>query len=126
MSGLRERGRYPVKPQIEKITVRTETLDHSLPVGYVPALIKIDVEGAAYLVIEGAIETISKYKPIVVFEHSNLSAVHYGLQTSHIYKLLHDEAELRIFDLDGTGPFTLDQFEETVARGNHWSYVARP
>lgn len=126
MSGLRERGRYPVKPQIEKITVKTETLDHSLPAGYVPALIKIDVEGAASLVIEGAIETISKYRPIVVFEHSNLSAAQYGLQTPHIYHLLHDEAGLRVFDLDGAGPFTLEQFEETVARGDHWSYVARP
>lgn len=126
MSGLRERGRYPMKPQIEKITVRTETLDGSLPAGYVPALIKIDVIGAAPLVIEGAIETISKYKPIVTFEHSNLSAVHYGHQTSHIYELLHDEAGLRIFELDGTGPFSLQQFEETVDRGNRWSYVARP
>src|SRR2546430_14249901 len=44
-SGLRDRS-YPVKPRVEKMTVRTETLDGSLPAGYVPALIKMDVERA--------------------------------------------------------------------------------
>ncbi len=108
------------------MTVWTETLDGTLPAGYVPALIKIDVEGAERLVIEGAIETISKYKPIVVFEHGKVAADYYDTQPSHIYELLHDEAGLRIFDLDGNGPFTFGQFEETIARGDHWNYVARP
>lgn len=125
MSGFRERS-YPMRPQIEKITVRTETLDGSLPAGYVPALIKIDVEGAERLVIEGAIETISKFKPIVVFEHGSLAADHYNTQPRQIYDLLHNEADLRIFDLDGNGPLTLGQFEEAFARGHRWNFVARP
>ena len=122
-SGLREVA-CPVRPQVEKMTVRTETLDGSLPAGYVPAIIKIDVEGAERLVIEGAIETISKYKPIVVFEHGT-EAVSYDTQPCQIYELLHDEAGLRIFDIDGNGPYTLCQFEETCARGGLWNYVAR-
>src|SRR5207249_1370277 len=95
---------YPKQPQIEKLTVRTETLDRNLPAGYVPAFIKIDVEGAERQVIEGGIETISKYKPIVVFEHGK-GASHYGTQPHHIYDLLHKEAGLDIFDLDGNGPY---------------------
>src|SRR5262249_37946392 len=47
----------------ETLVVRTEALDESLPGGYVPSFIKIDVEGAERLVIEGAIKTISAYKP---------------------------------------------------------------
>ena len=125
MSGFRERA-YPVQPQIERLNVRTETLDESLPPGYVPALIKIDVEGAERLVIEGAIETISVWKPIVVFEHGKLAADHYDTQASQVYELLHDAASLRIFDLDGNGPFTLSQFEETIAHGEHWNFVAHP
>lgn len=125
MSGLRERS-YPVRPRIEKISVRMETLDGCLPVGYIPTLIKIDVEGAERLVIEGAIQTISKYKPIVVFEFGKGSSDHYDTQPSHIYNLLHDEAELRLFDLDGNGPYTLSQFEETYARCDRWNFVARP
>jgi len=124
-SGFRERS-YPMQPQVEKITVRTETLDASLPAGYVPALIKIDVEGAEHLVIEGAIETISRCKPIVVFEHGRGSTDHYDTQPCHIYELLHDEVGLRIFDMDGNGPYTLGQFEETYARGDRWNFVACP
>jgi FkbM family methyltransferase len=123
-SGFRERS-YPMQPRIEKMTVRTETLDSNLPAGYVPALIKIDVEGAERLVIEGAIETISRCRPIVVFEHGN-AADHYDTQPRHIYELLHDEAGLRIFDLDGNGPYTLGQLEETYTRSDRWNFVARP
>lgn len=125
MSGLRERT-YPMRPQIEKMIVRTETLDDSLPPGYVPTIIKIDVEGAERLVIEGAIETISKYKPIVVFEHGIKAANHYNTQPWQVYELLHCEAGLRIFDLDGNGPLTLDQFREAFANNTHWNFVARP
>jgi FkbM family methyltransferase len=124
-SGFREIS-YPKQPQIETLTVRTETLDSSLPDGYIPSLIKIDVEGAERLVIEGAINTISKYKPVIMFEHGKGSAVHYGTQPRHIYELLHDEAGLRIFDLDGNGPYSLDQLEESFAQDNRWDYIARP
>ena len=67
-SGFSERLQVKQSP-VEEFTVRAETLDSSLPAEYVPDLIKIDVEGAERLVIEGAINTISKHKPIVVFEH---------------------------------------------------------
>lgn len=45
---------------------------HTLDSFNLPGLdfIKIDVEGAEGLVIEGAAETIKKYKPIVFFEHN--------------------------------------------------------
>lgn len=121
-SGLREIA-YPVQPLVENMIVRTETLDGSLPAGYTPTLIKIDVEGAERQVIEGAIETISKCRPIVVFEHGDKS-VPYGTQPCHIFELLHDEAGLRIFDMDGNGPYTSGQFEETYARGDRWNFVA--
>jgi Methyltransferase FkbM domain len=91
----------------------------------VPALIKIDVEGAERQAIEGAIETISKYKPIVIFEHGKGGATHYGTSPRDIYELLHDLAGLRIFDLDGNGPYNLSQFEESYALDNRWDYVAR-
>jgi len=108
----------------EKIRVRTETLDKSLPEDFIPSLIKIDVEGAERLVLEGAINTISKYKPIVVFEHGKGGADYYNTQPQQIYELLHSYAGLRIFDMDGNGPYTLSQFEETFARNDHWNFVA--
>lgn len=124
-SGFCERS-YPVRQQIERLIVRTETLDRNLAAGYVPALIKIDVEGAERQVIEGAIDTISRYKPVILFEHGKGGAVHYGTQPRHIYELLHKQAGLNIFDLDGNGPYTLGQLEEAYDRDDRWDYVARP
>ena len=112
--------------KFEKLIVRTEMLDRCLPDGYVPALIKIDVEGAERQVFEGAMGTISKHKPIIIFEHGKGGAAYYSTEPHHIYELLNDEAGLRIFDLDGNGPYTLSQFEETYARDERWDYVARP
>jgi FkbM family methyltransferase len=123
-SGFLERS-YAKRQQIEKLTVQTVTLDSDLPTGYVPALIKIDVEGAERQVIEGAIQTISKYKPIVIFEHGKGGAAHYSTSPHHIYELLHDQAGLRIFDLDGKGPYSLSQFEESYTQDDRWDYVAR-
>jgi FkbM family methyltransferase len=124
-SGFSERS-FATRSQVEKITVRTETLDTNLPDGYVPDFIKIDVEGAERLVIEGAINTITRYKPIVVFEHGKGGSDYYNTQPKQMYELLHGEAGLRIFDLDGNGPYSLAQFEETYARGSRWNFVACP
>ena len=117
---------YPNKEQVEKLTIRTETLDRNLPVGYVPASIKIDIEGAERQVLQGAIETISKLKPIIIFEHGKGRASHYGTQPRHIYELLYDEAGLNIFDMDGNGPYSLGQLEEAFERDDRRDDVARP
>ena len=124
-SGFRERS-FVETERFEKLKVLTETLYRNLPAGYIPALIKIDVEGAERQVIEGAIETISKHKPIIMFEHGKGGASHYGTQPRHIYELLHDEARLNIFDMDGNGPYSLGQLEEAFERDERWDYVARP
>jgi FkbM family methyltransferase len=121
-SGFRRRS-YPGKEDVETITVRVETLDASLPPGYVPALIKIDVEGAEGQVIEGALETIAEHRPIVVFEHG-AAAAEYGTRPETVYRLLCGEAGLRIFDLDGNGPYSSAEFAATSARGDYWNFVA--
>jgi FkbM family methyltransferase len=124
-SGFSERA-YAYQSQIETIPVQTETLDKSLPTDYAPDFIKIDVEGAERLVIEGAIQTISRYRPLVAFEHGKGGAEYYDTQPRHVYNLLNNEARLRIFDLDGNGPYTLDQFEETYAQGTYFNFIACP
>jgi FkbM family methyltransferase len=122
-SGFHAR-RFAHTHRTETLVVRTETLDESLPEGYVPSFIKVDVEGAERLVFEGALKTISTYKPMIVFEHGKGGADFYDTRPGDIYRLLHDEAQLRIFDMDGDGPYTLAQFEDTYARGDHWNFIA--
>ena len=126
-SGLKERN-YPQgeQEQLKRITVPTEDLDSSLPEGYVPTLIKVDVEGAEQQVFEGAIGVLTKYRPIVVFEHGRGAAEYYGTRPSDIFGLLCDQAGLRIFDLDGGGPYGLSAFEDAYEGWSRWNFIARP
>lgn len=124
-SGFSQRY-FSQKQGIETITVRTVTLDQDLPAHYVPALLKIDVEGAERLVLEGALTTLTRYKPIVVFEHGRRAADYYDTRPEQIYALLHDTVGLRIFDMDGNGPYTLRRFQDIFDSNAYWNFVARP
>ena len=66
------------KAEVEYIDVPLEVLDEVIDPDYVPALIKIDVEGAEQQVIEGAMRTLRRHQPIVIFEHGLGSANVYG------------------------------------------------
>jgi hypothetical protein len=50
--------------------------------------------------------------------------LHYDTGPRRVYTLLHDEAGLRIFDMDGNGPYSLAEFEDTCTRDKRWDYVA--
>lgn len=111
---------------VEQIQVRLEVLDEILDPDYRPALIKIDVEGAEQQVIEGALETLRRHRPIVIFEHGIGSANVYGTSPPDIYALLCGECSLRIFDLDGSGPYSLEDFERTYHSLERVNFVAHP
>ncbi len=88
-SGLKFRPLPGDQPaETEEITVDVEVLDDVLPPDYVPALIKIDVEGAERQVLEGARRTLARHQPIVVFEHGSGSAEHYDTSPRDVYRLL--------------------------------------
>jgi FkbM family methyltransferase len=74
--------------EVERFTVKTETLD-SLISGRVD-MIKIDVEGAELLVLCGARETISRNKPVIVFEHGLGGADSYGHTPEQVFDLLNE------------------------------------
>ena len=125
-SGLQRlpRAQLSGPEKIENIVVAAGALDDVLPRGYVPHLIKIDVEGAEYEVMKGGIETITRCRPIVYFEHGQGSTDHYGVGPRDVYDLLVGEAGLRIFDVDGHGPYSQSEFEEVFTEPI-WNFVAR-
>lgn len=57
-----------------KIPVSASTIDKEVTRLQIPAVhfIKIDVEGAEFLVLEGATQTLAKDKPIIQYEYSNI------------------------------------------------------
>src|SRR3984957_13803240 len=110
-SGLRSRP-LPGADTVAEIPVCLEVLDETLPAGYVPTLIKIDVEGAEQQVLEGALRTLKRHKPLVIFEHGHGAAEAYGTSPEDIYGLLVDDAGLRISGLDGGKSYSLAEFKE--------------
>jgi FkbM family methyltransferase len=127
-SGLRRRPYPPtVKDQdLEEITVRVERLDRSLPEGYVPRLIKVDVEGAEEWVLRGALGILKAYRPTVIFEHSVATCEAFETTSSSLYRLICEEAGLHIFDLAGDGPYSLTEFLESQRQLRWINYLAQP
>jgi FkbM family methyltransferase len=121
-SGLRRRD-YAGERRLEELTVRTERLDDALPEGYVPRFMKVDVEGAEQLVFEGALETLRRHRPTVFFEHGQGASDYYGTRPADVYRLLVEEAGLRIFDADGAGPYSEADFE-AVFSAPMWNFIA--
>jgi FkbM family methyltransferase len=113
-----------VEPDVEEITVKLEALDEALPAGYVPDLVKIDVEGGEEQVMRGALRTLREHKPLVIFEHGYGAANAYGTEPDDIFGLLAGEAGLRIFDLDGGGPYELDAFKAAYFSNERVNWVA--
>ena len=110
--------------ETKTIPVTTERLDDARPDGWWPDFVKIDVEGAAGLVLQGAVETLRRAQPVLAFEHGRESAALYGLPDDEIYDLVCGEIGLRLFDMDGNGPLDLPQFKEGLA--TRWNWIAHP
>jgi FkbM family methyltransferase len=112
-----------MEQDLEEITVRLEPLDDAVPDGYAPALIKIDVEGGEEAVLRGARRILREHRPTVIFEHGLGAANAYGTEPADVFGLV-AEAGLRVFDLDGNGPYPLAEFERAYFASERVNWVA--
>jgi FkbM family methyltransferase len=109
---------------VEQIDVELERLDDVVGAEAAVALIKVDVEGAEQQVLEGAMETIIRTQPIVVFEHAYSASQAYDTKPEMIFSLLCEHGGLRIFDLNGNGPFSEREFAQRSHTGDPVNFVA--
>jgi len=119
-----ETWRGPILDDAQRVTVPVRRLDAELPSGFVPSLIKIDVEGVENAVLAGMQTTLANHRPVIAVEHS-IGATHHGYEAGGIYELLAPHG-LRIFDADGNGPYSQEHLVETVLGGQMWFYFAFP
>ena len=66
-------------PRIITIVVATTTLDGTIPGDQPIAFIKMDIEGGEFHALKGAVKTIKRWQPVIVFEAGNKSTGQYGV-----------------------------------------------
>lgn len=128
-SGLRTR-RYEREEQVEEIRVRTCRLDDVLPEGLPIDFLKIDVEGAELQVMRGALRTLARHRPVLVFEHGLGAADCFGTTPEDVYDLLSGECGLRLSLMErwlaGDPPLSRAAFGEQFHVGLNYYFIAYP
>lgn len=110
---------------LEELEVRVDVLDDCLSDGYVPHLLKVDVEGNEAKVLAGARRLLAEHRPLVVFEHGWRAAAQLGSTPAEVHAPL-AAAGLRVFDIDGGGPYGVKAFEARARDEELWTWIAVP
>lgn len=129
-SGLRRR-KYPrPNERIREIRVKTDLFDNVVPNNLPVHFIKVDVEGAELQVFKGAIETIKKNRPVIVFEHGAGGSDYHGTTPDEVYGLLVDKSDLKVSTMQGWlangSALTREEFSEHFCRGSEYYFIAHP
>jgi len=126
LSGLNARIFINPDSPRQEIVVTSERMDTMIPKEMKIDLIKIDVEGAEGLVIEGAIDTIKRNRPYIILEHGGSSSKSFGFSSGDIYVLLVEQCGLRLSLLNNwlyNGP-SLSKLE--FMESSEWYFIAHP
>lgn len=128
-SGLVKRKYDRENEEDTTIEVKTDLLDNVLPADYTPGLIKIDVEGGELLVMKGAVNTLKKHKPIVIFEHGLGASDFYGSTPGHVFTLL-EGCGMKVSTLKGwlnnKPHLNLETFENLYKTNKEYYFIAHP
>ena len=129
LSGIQKRPYW--KTEIDSnIQVETDLLDNFIDSSEQIDLIKMDVEGAELLVLEGAINTIIRCKPLILFECGNLGGIAYGFSAKDAFDLLDFRMKYRIFTLNGwlknLPALSFADFQQHFEQGTEFFFLAIP
>ena len=126
-SGLLKRNYDHPNEKDTSITVRTERLDDLVPAEAQVDLVKIDVEGGELLVLRGAVQTLTRCKPVVIFEHGLGASELYGATPEQVYDLL-EQCGLRVSLLSrflkNQEPLSKEEFARHFYRKLNYYFVA--
>jgi FkbM family methyltransferase len=128
-SGLVKRSYDRPNEVDEQIEVRTEKLDTLFDKGMQIDLIKIDVEGGELNVLKGAVETIKRTKPVIIFEHGLGASEFYGSSPEKVFALfteLNYNVSLMKSWLDGKSAYNLEQFKNQFYNKKNYYFIAYP
>lgn len=125
-SGLKQRIYNAEDAIVSEITVEVETLDHYLDkfdetgISY----IKVDAEGAELSILDGGVECLQKYRPIISVEYGRPSYSAYGLTADSLYNFV-SKHNYYISDLCGNFVLNIDMWRD-VCDSVYWDYFLVP
>ncbi len=126
-SGLQKRHYDHPGEKDTLITVRTERLDDLLPADFKVDLIKIDVEGGEILVLRGAVKTLARCKPVVIFEHGLGASEFYGATPEQVFDIF-EQCGLRVSlmgnFLKNLPPLTKEAFSKHFYEKLNYYFIA--
>ena len=129
-SGIKKRDYDGKDPEIELIEVKTDKLDNVIPEDYAVDLIKIDVEGAEFNVLKGAKKTITKYKPIIIFEFGLGASDYYKTTPNDIYTFFNTECAYQIYLLEDflkdQQALSFEEFEQIYSEKKEYYFISAP
>jgi FkbM family methyltransferase len=129
-SGLRKRQYARAEEQVNEIVVRTDLLDRIVPPELPIHFIKVDVEGAELQVFRGAVETMRRHRPVVVFEHGLGGADYFGTAPEQVYDLLVEQCRLRLHLMSNwladasAPPLSREEFREQFLTHKNYYFMA--
>jgi FkbM family methyltransferase len=129
-SGIKRRKYEGKHVDIDQITVETDLLDHFIPGDLRIDLMKIDVEGAEFRVLKGGAATLTRCKPVVIFEFGLGAADFYNSKPDELHAFLTGECGMKISTLKGyldhAPALTEEQFCRMFNEGSEYYFVGHP
>lgn len=128
-SGLKKRSYAIKKPKIETIQVETRLLDDLQQASSPVHFLKIDVEGAEYLVLKGAENTLKTDRPFVLFEFGLGASDYYDSTAEELFHFF-EGFNYKLYTLDGalknSNALTLETFQKHYQENTEYYFWAQP
>ncbi|OIR03451.1 2-O-methyltransferase NoeI [mine drainage metagenome] len=126
-SGLNKRA-YDKKEKDISIVVETGLLDAIIPATEKIELMKMDVEGAELLVMRGAVQTIQRSKPVLLFEFGKAGAAAYNYNDEDMFQFINETLQYNIYTLQSwlknKPSLTKQNFSDNYHSGKEYFFLA--